>query len=75
MEARLKRIQEMDKEHEKLSKAFTSLVEQDAKRQGLPGTENIRAMSRREASDTIRFVARKMEKLNGQLQNSVTEPK
>ena len=75
MEARLKRIWEMDQEHEKLSKAFSSLVEQDAKRKGLPGTEHIRAMSRREANNAIRYVARKMETMNKAVKDSVIEPK
>ena len=70
----MKRIQEVDQEHKKLSKTFSSLVEQDAKRKGLPGTEHIRAMSRKEASDAIRYVARKMERMNNTIKNSVAEP-
>ena len=71
----MKRIREMDQEHEKLSKTFSRLVEQDAKRKGLPGTEHIRAMSRREASNAIRYIARKMETMNNAIKDSVIEPK
>ena len=45
-----------EEECKRINSTVNQLLEQDAKRRGVPGTENIRAMSTREAKAAVRSV-------------------
>ena len=45
-----------EEECERINSTVNQLLEQDAKRRGVPGTETVRAMSTREAKAAIRSV-------------------
>lgn len=61
--AKLDRIRECNEECHKIDKKVQILLAQDAKRQGLPGTENIKPMSTRQAIMSIKSLANDFSKL------------
>ncbi|OWF40403.1 uncharacterized protein LOC110463835 [Mizuhopecten yessoensis] len=61
--AKLDRIRECSEECHKIDTKVQVLLAQDAKRQGLPGTEHIKAMSTRQALMSIKSLAKDFSKL------------
>ena len=49
------------------------LLQQDAKRHGMAGTEDIPAMSRRQAANMIKSVAKDFQSMGGEIPGSIKE--
>ncbi|KAK3588017.1 hypothetical protein CHS0354_014547 [Potamilus streckersoni] len=58
----------------KINDKAMKLFEQDAKRQGLPGTEHIRPMTRKQASLAIREMSHDMNKLASGMNSNISLP-
>ena len=54
----------------KMATKMEMLLQQDAKRKGVEGTENVPAMSRRQAAEMIRSVARDFKSMGSEIERS-----
>ncbi|XP_071790934.1 uncharacterized protein [Asterias amurensis] len=68
--ARLHRIHERQECCRIMASKMEKLLEQDAKRQGKEGTQNIKAMSRREAGAIVRSVHKDFKQLGSELKEN-----
>ncbi|XP_033748175.1 uncharacterized protein LOC117333142 [Pecten maximus] len=66
-QAKLDRIRECNEECHNIDAKVQILLAQDAKRQGLPGTEQIKPMSTRQAIMSIKSLAKDFSKLTPQI--------
>lgn len=69
--ARLQRIHERQECCRIMASKMEKLLEQDAKRQGKEGTQNIKAMSRREAGAMLQSVHRGFQQLGSELNENL----
>ncbi|XP_077996337.1 uncharacterized protein LOC144449637 [Glandiceps talaboti] len=71
--ARLERIHATQESCRKIAGKVEILLEQDAKRNGLEGTQQIKAMSKREAAKVINSVTEEFNQMSSGLQQNITE--
>ncbi|CAH1780404.1 unnamed protein product [Owenia fusiformis] len=73
-EEKLKRMHERQEECLKLNSNVEKLLQLDAKRSGAPGLMHVKPMSNKQVKETVRQVAKSMDKMGVKLQNDTTVP-
>lgn len=73
--ARLQRIHTRQEQCRHINKNVSVLLEQDAKRQGLEGTESVKRMPRDKTSAAVQSVARGFGKMGIQIESDLEMPK
>ncbi|XP_067672425.1 uncharacterized protein [Haliotis asinina] len=69
----IERVRKTREECIKLDKKVQKLMDQDAKRKGLPGSENVKIMSSREAKKTAISVVKEFSNISSKISSS-TDP-
>ncbi|XP_072033931.1 uncharacterized protein [Amphiura filiformis] len=72
-EQRLDRIHARQEHCRKMATKMDMLLQQDAKRSGMEGTENIPAMSRKQAATMLQSVARDFQSMGSEMQQNLPE--
>lgn len=65
--AKIERIKERSEECRQIDSKVQKLLAQDAKRKGLPGTENIKPMSSREVTHSLRGLVKDFSKITSEI--------